>query len=378
MDNTRPTWAEIDIAAIQRNLSQIRSKAGKAQVMAVVKANAYGHGVKEVVRTCAAGEVDFLGVATLDEAMELREAGFKLPILVLGYMPASQAAAIVENDIRATIFSLELAEAMAKQAERLRRPAHVHIKVDTGMGRLGLLPDREALDLVGKLSSIPHLNLEGIFTHFAAADCADKEYTHFQLNQFNSFTAKLAARGINIPIRHCSNSAALMDMPEAAHLNMVRAGIVLYGLYPSPEVDKGSFPITPAMRLKSKLVAIKELDKGQTVSYGRTYQCQEPTRVAVVPIGYADGYSRRLSNQAWGMVRGQRVPLIGTVCMDQCMFDITGVKEAREGDEILLFGRPEDGITADDLAGIIGTINYEVVCAVSGRVPRIYCQAIKD
>lgn len=340
--------------------------------MAVVKANAYGHGVREIARTCVQNGVDFFGVATVDEALELREAGHTLPILVLGYIPANHAGEIIRNEIRVTVFNEELFEAMEREARCQGRPGYLHIKVDTGMGRLGIQPGAQALEFVERIKQFPHLVMEGLYTHFAAADWADKTYTYEQLRQFLFFAGQVERRGIHIPIKHCANSAALMDLPEASQLDMVRAGIVLYGLYPSAEVDRESFPLTPALRLKSRLTMIKNLEAGQTVSYGRTYQCRRPTRVATVPIGYADGYNRRLSNQAWGMVHGRKAPLIGTVCMDQCMFDVTDMEDAREGDEILLLGRPEDGVTADDLAAIIGTINYEVVCAVSGRVPRVY------
>lgn len=372
MDNIRPTWAEIDLAVIQRNFTQIRSKAGKARVMAVVKADAYGHGMGEVAGVCVQNGADFFGVATVEEALKLREYGYEVPILVLGYIPAIHAREIVKYGIRATVFNEELAQAVAKEAQNQGLPGYIHIKMDTGMGRLGFNLTPNALEEISRINRMPGLILEGIYTHFAAADWADKTYTYEQLNQFNHWITSLEKCGINIPIKHCSNSAGLIDLPEAAGLDMVRAGIILYGLYPSAEVNRESLLITPAMRLKSRIAFIKTLEPGHTVSYGRTYQCHQATRVATVPIGYADGYNRRLSNQVWGMVKGQRVPQIGTICMDQCMFDITHIEEAQEGDEILLFGRPQDGITADDLADIMGTINYEVVCGVSSRVPRLY------
>lgn len=372
MDNIRPTWAEIDLAVIQRNFTQIRSKAGKARVMAVVKANAYGHGMREVAGVCAQNGADFFGVATLEEALELTEYGYGIPILVLGYIPPAYAREVVQHRIRATVFHEELAQAMAREANRQGIPGYIHLKMDTGMGRIGFRPNAEALDTISRINNLPGLVLEGIYTHFAAADWADKTYTLEQLNQFNQWIARLEQYGINIPIKHCSNSAALMDLPGTAGLDMVRAGIILYGLYPSAEVNRESLSVTPAMRLKSRIAFIKTLESGQTVSYGRTYQCDQVRRVATIPIGYADGYSRRLSNQVWGMVRGQRAPQIGTICMDQTMFDITNLEGVQEGDEILLLGRPSDGITADDLAVIMDTINYEVVCAVSSRVPRVY------
>ena len=372
MDNIRPTWAEIDLAVIKRNFIQIRSRAGKAKVMAVVKANAYGHGMGEVARVCAQNGADFFGVATVEEALELWEYGYGIPILVLGYTPLAHAREIVKYGIRATVFNEELAEAISKEAMNQGLPGYIHIKMDTGMGRLGFHPNPEALQIINRINGMPGLILEGIYTHFAAADWADKTYTYEQFNRFNDWLTRLGKCGIHIPIKHCSNSAGLIDLPETVDLDMVRAGIVLYGLYPSREVDRESLPITPAMRLKSRIVAVRTVEPGHTVSYGRTYQCKEATRVATVPIGYADGFNRRLSNKVWGMVRGQKAPQIGTICMDQCMFDVTHIEEAQEGDEILLFGRPEDGITADDVASILGTINYEVVCGVSSRVPGLY------
>jgi len=372
MDNIRPTWAEIDLAVIQRNFTQIKGKAGKARVMAVVKADAYGHGMSEVARVCAQNGVDFFGVATVEEALELMECGYGVPILVLGYIPSAHARAIVKYGIRATVFNEGLAQAVAKEAQQQGLPGYIHIKMDTGMGRLGFNPNPEALETISRINRMPGLILEGIYTHFAVADWADKTYTYEQLNRFNDWITRLERCGIHIPIKHCSNSAGLIDLPEAVDLDMVRAGIILYGLYPSAEVNRESLSITPAMRLKSRIASIKTVEPGHTVSYGRTYQCNQATQVATVPIGYADGFNRRLSNRVWGMVRGQKAPQIGTICMDQCMFDVTNIEGAQEGDEILLFGRPQDGITADDLADIMGTINYEVVCSVSSRVPRLY------
>lgn len=372
MDNIRPTWAEIDLAVIQRNFTQIRSKAGKALVMAVVKANAYGHGMREVAGVCAQNGADFFGVATLEEALELNEYGFGIPILVLGYIPAAYAGEVVRCGIRATVFHEELALAMSREADRQGIPGYIHLKMDTGMGRIGFRPGTEALDTITRIHKMPGLILEGIYTHFAASDWADKTYTFEQFHQFSQWIDRLEKCGITIPIKHCSNSAGLIDLPGTISLDMVRAGIILYGLYPSGEVAQESLPLTPAMRLKSRIAFIKTMEPGETVSYGRTYRCDQALRVATVPIGYADGYSRRLSNRVWGMVRGQKAQQIGTICMDQCMFDVTDLEGVQEGDEILLFGRSEDGVTADDLAGIMNTINYEVVCAVSSRVPRIY------
>lgn len=371
MDNKRPTWAEIDLKAIQHNIRGVKDAAAGAKVMAVVKANAYGHGMLEVARVCLQEGVDFLGVASLDEALDLRQAGIDSPILVLGYIPAQYAETVVEEGIRATVFSYDLARALSRAAVKLSATAHLHVKVDTGMGRLGFLPEKDYLETISRMADLPGIFIEGIFTHFAVADIVDKTFSYKQLALFSDVISYLERRGLSIPLKHCANSAALMEIPESI-FNMVRAGIVIYGLYPSSEVDRKRLAIIPAMTLKSRVSFVKELGAGATISYGRTYRCSKKTKVATVPIGYADGYSRLLSNRARAVIKGQTVPLIGTVCMDQCMFDVTDVEGVAEGDEVVLFGRPEDGVTADDLAEIMGTINYEVVCSIGSRVPRIY------
>lgn len=375
MDNRRPTWAEINLTAISQNVARLKEAANPARLMAVVKANGYGHGILEVSRVCQQEGADFLGVASLDEAMVLREAEVKLPILVLGYTPREFASTIVETGIRATVFESSLAEALSQAAVQLGKPAYIHFKIDTGMGRLGYPASEETARELLRLSALPGLELEGIFTHFAVADIPDKSYTFSQIRQFQELLSRLTGQGINFPLVHCANSAGLMEIPET-HFNMVRAGIAIYGLQPDPEHPSPGFTLIPAMQLKSRISFVKTLAAGKTVSYGRTYCCDKDTRVATVPIGYADGYSRLLSNRAFGVIRNQRVPLIGTVCMDQIMFDVSSLAEVQEGDEVLLFGRPENGATADELAKIIGTINYEIVCAVSSRVPRIYVQGL--
>lgn len=371
MDNRRPTWAEIDLKAIKHNIGSIREAAAGARVMAVVKANAYGHGMLEVSRLCLEEGIDYLAVASLDEAMSLRDAGINVPILVLGYIPEEYASTIVANNIRVTIFNLSLARALSRAAVMLSKEAYLHIKIDTGMGRLGFLPDEKTLDIIGEIAALPGIKIEGIFTHFAEADIKDRSFTLEQLDIFKNFLMQLQERKIYIPIKHCSNSAALIEYPEA-HFDMVRAGIVLYGLYPSSDVHREKLDIIPAMSFKSKISFIKTLPEGYTISYGRTYCCDKETKVATVPVGYADGYSRLLSNRARAVIRGTRVPLIGNVCMDQCMFDVTGIKDVKEGDEVILFGRPEQGVTADNIAELMGIINYEVICSITSRVPRIY------
>lgn len=371
MDNTRPTWAEINLAAVKHNLDQIRRVVGPARIMAVVKANAYGHGILEISRLCQQEKVDFFGVATIEEALLLRESGITVPILVLGSVPVNSLRLLVTNDIRATVFSESLAIELSRVAQELSRSAYVHIKVDTGMGRLGIIPGDTALQTVKAIYDLPGIVTEGIFTHFAAADTAEVDYSLQQLERFKAFLDKLEQSSIKIPIRHCANSAAIMQFPPS-HMDMVRAGILLYGLYPSEEVRKEVISVIPAMTLKSRVSYIKTVPAGDTLSYGRTYCCSQNTRVATVPIGYADGYSRSLSNKVQAVIKGKLVWQIGTICMDQCLFDVTQVDDVQEGDEVILFGRPEQGVTADDLANLSGTINYEVVCAISARVPRTY------
>jgi alanine racemase len=370
MDNTARTWAEIDLTAIKHNLASIKKLIGPdTTLMAVVKANAYGHGMVEVVRTALAAGAGFFGVASLEEAMELRRSGINAPILVLGYIPIQYAPIVIENNISATVFDLETAQAYSRASGRSK--AKVHIKLDTGMGRIGFIPEEQSVRDIKTISRLPGIEIEGIYTHFAAADQKDKSYTNRQLNLFRQITGELEAAGIRPRFRHAANSAAIMDMSET-RFDMVRSGIITYGLYPSNEVQRNNLDLIPAMRLKSRVTMVKTLKKGEAVSYGCTFVSPADMKVATVAAGYADGYTRSLSNRAWATLKGHRVPLIGTVCMDQCMFDVSEIPQVKTGDEIILFGRPEDGITVDDLAGIAKTINYEMVCLITPRVPRVY------
>lgn len=373
MDNKRPTWAEIDLAAIRNNLECIRSVLSpKSRIMAVVKANAYGHGMKEISRVCVEEGVDFLAVATLDEAIQLINYGMKANIIVLGYIPRQLAQLVVGYGIRSAVYDLDFARSLSAAAQALGKPAHIHLKIDTGMGRIGFSPVEGSLAIIQDIAAMPGIKLEGIFTHFTEADSEDDHYSLIQYGAFQDFNQELTARGIEIPIKHCANSAAIFRYPYT-HLDMVRAGIVLYGLYPSPFMKKSmNLGIVPAMRLKSRVSMVKKLESGHGVSYGRTHICSRDTWVATIPIGYADGYSRAFSNRAWTVIKGQKAYSLGVVCMDQCMFDIGGREDIAEGDEAVLFGSDSDGITADDLALIANTINYEIVCSVSSRVPRIY------
>ncbi|MGE5397136.1 MAG: alanine racemase [Chitinophagales bacterium] len=372
MHSLRPTWAEIDLGAIAHNIKQVKNKLQPgSSLMAVIKANAYGHGTVEVARVCANEGADFLAVALLDEACQLRDHGIKTPILILGYSPREGLDTVVRSGFRQTIYDWESALALSEAALKADQPAMVHIKLDTGMSRIGFFPDKDSVDTVIRISKLPGLVIEGIFTHFALADSLERSYTNQQLERFNRFISSLSDMGLKIPFRHAANSAGILEYPEA-HLDMVRAGISIYGMRPSDEVRMDGLNLIPAMRLISHVVMIKELPAGTPVSYGCTYVTDRPTLVATVPVGYGDGYIRAYSNRAWASIRGKRVPMIGRVCMDYCMFDVTALDEVSMGDEVTMFGREEDGITADNLAEIAQTINYEVVCLVNSRVPRVY------
>ncbi len=372
MDNKRPTWAEIDLAAIRNNLRCIKEALSPGtRIMAVVKANAYGHGVREVTRVCLEEMIDFLAVATLDEALELRDEGITAPVMVLGYVPRQYAELIVSHGIRTAVYDASLARSLSTAAQMQGRIADIHIKIDTGMGRIGFAPGSDTIRIVENIAALPGINVEGIFTHFTEADRENDQFTMKQFKVFHDVISELDERGIHIPLKHCSNSAAIFRYPET-QLDMVRAGIILYGLYPSQFMKSMNLGFVPAMTLKSRVSMVKKLPEGHGVSYGRTHICNRETRVATLPIGYADGYSRNLSNRAWAIIKGQRANSLGVVCMDQCMFDISGREDIAEGDEAVLFGTEADGITADDLALAADTINYEIVCSVSSRVPRIY------
>lgn len=372
MNGIRPTWAEVSLGAIASNMQNTcRLLKPGTRLMAVVKANAYGHGMFEVARTAMQSGADYLGVASIDEALELREQGISANLLVLGYTPGGSCGPAVKNRIELTVFDRQSAAEMSREAVREGGVLQIHLKLDTGMNRIGFAASPGSLEDAAAIHVMPGLEIKGLFSHFAVSDIVDKDFSQDQFKQFNDFYAALSSRGISIPLRHMANSAAIIDLPET-HLDMVRAGIMLYGYYPSPVVQKERISLIPAMRLISQVVQVKTLEPGDTVSYGRTFTADKPVVVATVPIGYADGYSRLLSNRIWAGFNGVRAEQIGTICMDQCMFDVSGIPGVAQGDPVVLFGRPADGLTADDVADAMGTISYEVLCKVSGRVPRYY------
>ena len=375
------TWAEIDVDAVGHNYRAIRAHVTPdAKIMSIVKADAYGHGVEEIARALAALGSDWFGVSNLEEARELRGFGITAPILILGYTPPDAAAELARDKYAQTIYSLDHAQALARTARQAGCHVDVHVKVDTGMNRLGfpclggLHDESELSDLVAACH-LPGLNPQGIFTHFAVADegKAGRDFTGKQFRAFTSTVEALMRRGITFALRHCCNSAGLLAYPEM-HLDLVRPGIILYGLPPSRHLD-AALPLRPVMQLKSVIAMVKEISPGDTVSYGRTYTAKAPMRVATVPIGYADGYLRCLSSRAFMLVAGQRCKILGRVCMDQLVLDVTDIPGVIPGMKVTAFGRDGEGlITALDVADWAETIDYEIVCSVSKRVPRV-CKA---
>ena len=376
----RRTWAEIDLDALAQNFREVRKAADpKAMVCCVVKADAYGHGAVRVAREFASLGADWFAVSNLEEALQLRRAGIETPVLVLGYTPADKAGTLSLENVSQCVYSLEYARDLSRFAQEAGVKVNIHLKIDTGMSRLGfyyqdISRDEAAVEEVKEACSLPGLVPQGIFTHFAVSDegQAGDAFTMRQFGCLKEMIESLARAGVNFPVRHCANSAGVFDYP-LSHLDMVRAGIVLYGLYPSGEL-RSRPDLKPALALKSVVSHVKTLLPGDTVSYGRKFTAQHEMRVATVPVGYADGYPRLLSpGGAEVLIGGKRCPILGRICMDQLMADVTALDQVRVGDTVTLIGRDgEEEITADELAEKEGTINYEVVCALSKRVPRVY------
>jgi alanine racemase len=375
---TFSTWVEIDLDALTHNIGEVRSRIGGGlRTMLVVKADAYGHGAVEVSRVAVAGGIDMLGVATLHEGIELRQAGIDAPVLILSPPMEDETDGIVEYDLSCTVPSLAIARAISRAARARGGSALVHVEVDTGMGRSGVILD-EALPFVAAVSKLPDLTLEGVFTHFPSSD-DDPDYTESQVRSFCTLLDRLARKGVEVPIRHAANSGAILGVPSSfgSPLNMVRPGIVVYGLRPSLPASDG-FALAPVMSFKSRIAQLRELPAGHPVSYGRTYTTPRALRVAVVPVGYGHGYSWRLSNSAEVLIRGYRAPVVGRVTMDVTMVDIDAIPAAAVGDEVVLFGsQGTETITVDEVAARVGTINYEVICGIGKRVARVYVRSGK-
>ena len=365
--------AGIDLDALKYNVDGIkRCKAESAMLMGVIKADAYGHGAKVFAHELDRMGFDWFAVATADEGIELRRDGIEQPILVLGYSCEAQYPDMVQWEITPTIYSLDMAKAFDAAAEKAGKVANIHIKIDTGMSRIGFLPGEKSLDEIEKIHGLRHLRIQGMFTHFACADMRDKTHVGHQIEKFRQMIDGVRQRGIPVEIFHCSNSASIMELPSE-HMNLVRAGIILYGLYPSHEMEEERLPLKPVMSLYSHVVHVKEVPEGVTVGYGATYVTRRPTRIGTIPVGYADGYPRILSNRASVLIRGRRAPIIGRVCMDQFMVDVTDMPEVSVGDVVTLIGRDgEETLSVEEISEMAGSFNYEFVCAVSRRVPRVY------
>ena len=368
----RPVWAEIDLDNIAFNMKNIKKLVKDKEVIAVIKADAYGHGAVEVAKVLSENGASRFAVAIITEAIELREHGIKLPIMILGYTPIEYAEDLIKYDIEQTVYNLEYAKQLSDIALKMGKRAKIHIALDTGMGRIGFMPYDNSLEEVLKISALDGIEIVGIFTHFSTADEEDKEYTKYQFDKIQNFIKKLSDKGVNIPLKHVSNSGAIIDLPET-YLDAVRAGIILYGYYPSDEVKKKNLSIKPALTLKTKVAHIKKMEKDMYVSYGRTFKTERDSIIATLPIGYADGYSRLLSGKAKVIINGKFANVVGRICMDQCMIDVTDIGEVKVGDEVILLGEENElKFNADDMANLIGTINYDVLCMIKHRVPRVY------
>ena len=364
--------AEINLDAIGENIRNIRTQIEpKTQLLAIVKADAYGHGALEVSRVCLYNGANQLAVATCDEGVALRESSIQVPILILGNTVEAEMEAMIKNRLTQAVFDYDIAKKISETAQRLNMTALVHIKIDTGMHRIGFAPTEENLDEIDKIFELPNIEVTGIFTHFATADEKDKTYTREQFEKFKFMTDGVEARGHKGLIRHCANSGAILDMPEL-QMDMVRAGIIIYGLYPSTEVST-DVKLDPAMSVKTQVSYVKYLEAGESVGYGRTYFTDKRTKIATIPIGYADGYSRRLSNKGRVIINGEYCNIVGNVCMDQCMVDVTNVPDIKVGDEVVIMGKSGDKeVSCEEIANTVGTINYEIVCNVGKRVPRAF------
>lgn len=367
-------YAQVDLDAILYNMEQMQNRIhADTKIMGVIKADGYGHGAIPIGRELEKLDVVWgYATATVEEALILRRNGLHKPILTLGASFPEQYAALADEGIRASVFSLRQAQEMEAFAEEHGKEITIHVKIDTGLSRLGFQVTEEAADEIAQIYGMPHMVMEGLFTHFAKSDARDKTMANGQMRKFHEMQEMLKRRGVTIPIPHCSNSAAIIDMPEA-NLRVVRAGISLYGLWPSDEVKKENIDLKPALSLKSRIVFLKELEEGRSISYGATYQTTGLQRIATIPVGYGDGYPRSLSNKGYVLIHGKRAPICGRICMDQFMVDVTHIPEAEEGDEVTLVGaNGEERITMEEIGDLSGRFNYEFACDLGKRIPRVY------
>ncbi len=371
MNNLRRAWLEIDLDAVAHNLKTIRGMMGKnSEIMAVVKANAYGHGAIEISRAALESGATWLGVGALEEGIILRKAGIKAPILLLGITPEDQVDGLLFYDLVPTVCDFQIVQALSQVATKYKKSAKIHIKIDTGMRRLGIKPG-EALDFIKRVKKINNIEIEGLYTHFAAAE-EDKSFTDLQFAQYKRVLEELEREGIYVPLKHVANSAAILDLPYT-HLDMVRPGITLYGLFPLPET-KRPIELKPVAKFKTRIIFIKKVGSGESIGYGRVYITTKQTLVATLPVGYADGYPWLLSDRGEVVIRGRKAAIMGRICMDLCMVDVTDIPGVQVGDEVVLWGKQkEEKISVEEIAEKTGTINYEIICMVDKpRVPKVF------
>ena len=369
--------AVVSLDAIAHNFAEMKKNIAKGtKIVAVIKADGYGHGAEAIARLIE--DYDYIwgfAVATPEEALQLRTFGVKKPILILGIVFEEYFTQMIAKEIRLTVCTYEMAQKLSEEAQRQGRDVHIHIGLDTGMSRIGFADRQESVEEIKKISQLPNLKIEGMFTHFARADETDRSPAIDQLNRYLNFAKLLEDAGIQIPMKHCSNSAGIIRVPEA-NLNAVRAGITIYGIYPSNEVERDIVKLIPAMELKSHISYIKTVEPGAAFSYGGTFTAKKEMKVATIPVGYADGYPRSLSNKGWVLIHGKKAPILGRVCMDQFMVDITKIPDAKAGDEVNLIGKDgKEFISIEKFGDLSGRFSYEFACDISKRVPRVY---IKD
>lgn len=367
-------YARIDLDAIAYNMEQMKQRIdGHTQIMAVIKTDAYGHGAVQVAQMLE--KYDYIwgfAVATLDEAVVLRVEGIQKPILVLGCIFPDQYMEMLDNNIRMNVYTEDMAKEIANMARREGKTAYIHIKLDTGMGRLGFSITDESIEAIARINKLPNVRMEGVFTHFAKADEKDKTFTKKQIREFEYMTKMLKENGVTFEYEHCSNSAAIIDVPEAK-FDIVRAGVSTFGLYPSEEVDKEAVHLKPALALKSHVAFVKEIEPGTPVSYGGTFVADKKMKIATIPVGYGDGYPRALSGVGHVLIRGKKAPILGRICMDQFMVDVTHIEDASFGDKVTLIGRDgNEYISVEMLGDLSGRFNYEFICDLGKRIPRVY------
>jgi len=366
----RPTWAEINLDALTHNYEEIRGIVGPhVKILGVVKADAYGHGSLECARTLSNAGVDMLAVAFIDEAIALRQGGITDDILLLGYTPIALIPELIRWDVIPGVYQMEFARALSEYCKEADIIHPLHVKIDTGMGRIGFCWDKAA-EVITEMNELEAIEIQGLYSHFSTADAVDKTFSLLQVQRFTKVIEDLEAKNIHIPLKHIANSAGVFDL-DGVHFDMVRPGIILYGLYPSHDVDRSKIDLKPVMTLKSTIVHLKTIHKGESLSYGNHFVADQDCLIGTLPVGYGDGYTRMLTGKANVWINGQLAPVVGNICMDQCMIDLTDMKRVKLFDEVELFG---ENISADVLADTLGTINYEITCMVNKRVPRVYLE----